>query len=902
MSTPLQILIVEDSQDDAELMVAELRRADFDPRWKRVETEPDFLAELAKIPDLILSDYSMPEFSGLRAAELVKASGLNIPFILISGTVGEDVAVAAMKHGATDYLLKDRIVRLGKAVERALEERRLREERQRTETALAQLHRRHELILNSVGEGIHGIDCQGDITFENVAAAKMFGQPVNDLVGKPAHALIHHSHTDGSAYPVEQCPIYATLRDGLSRRVDTEVFWRKDGTSFPVEYVTAPKRDEHGTIVGAVVVFRDITEQKQTVEALKQSERRFQEMLENVELIAMTLDTNAKVTFCNDYLLQITDWKREEVIGADWFEKFIPDTNTALKKMFFESVVAGSIPPHQENPIKTRSGKLRETVWNNTLLRDAAGKIVGTASIGSDVTERKLAEDELRQSEEKFRQLAENINEVFWISDPIKQEVLYVSPAYEKIWGRACTLLYESPRAWLAAIHPEDRERVCQASRTKQDKGEYDECYRITRPDGSERWVHDRAFPLRNEAGQVYRVVGVAEDITEHRKLEAQFRQAQKMEAIGQLAGGVAHDFNNILTSIMMQVSLGTMADASPNEIREGFQQIHCDAERAAGLVRQLLLFSRRQVMQPRTLDLNEVVTNLAKMLQRIIGEDVRLQLNLHPTPLWTQADAGMLEQVLMNLAVNARDAMPEGGRLKLDTLENNVDETPAENNLNAAPGPYACLSVADNGLGIPADVLPRIFEPFFTTKEPGKGTGLGLATVFGIVQEHKGWINVYSEVGRGTTFRICLPRLANLYGQEAATAELTTSPGGHETILLVEDDGYLRASMRTALAQLGYRVLEATNGVEARLIWKQHRDAIDLLLTDLVMPGGINGMELSEKLLQERPGLKVIYASGYSVEVGRKDSRLDPGANLLNKPFAAHKLAQMVRNHLDQP
>jgi CheY-like chemotaxis protein len=209
-------------------------------------------------------------------------------------------------------------------------------------------------------------------------------------------------------------------------------------------------------------------------------------------------------------------------------------------------------------------------------------------------------------------------------------------------------------------------------------------------------------------------------------------------------------------------------------------------------------------------------------------------------------------------------------------------------------------LSVTDNGLGIPADVLPRIFEPFFTTKEPGKGTGLGLATVFGIVQEHKGWIKVYSEAGRGTTFRICLPRLANRSGPEAAPTELTTLPGGHETILLVEDDAHLRASMRTALAQLGYRVLEATNGIEARKIWKENRDAIHLLLTDLVMPGGINGMELAETFLQESPGLKVIYASGYSVEVARKDSRLDPGVNLLNKPFAAHKLAQMVRNRMD--
>jgi PAS domain S-box-containing protein len=338
---------------------------------------------------------------------------------------------------------------------------------------------------------------------------------------------------------------------------------------------------------------------------------------------------------------------------------------------------------------------------------------------------RQRAEEDLRISEERFRQVVENIHEVFWIADPLKNQMLYVSTAYETIWGRTRASLYELPRTWMDVIHAEDRPRVMQAAKTKQVRGEYDEIYRITRPDGSERWIHDRAFPIHDALGEVRRIVGTAEDVTVQRQLEEALRQSHKMEAIGQLAGGVAHDFNNILAAMMMQVHLASSAKDVPNEVQHLLDDLQAAAERAASLTQRLLAFSRQQVLQPRQIDLNETVTSLTKMLERILGEDVHLQLAIHPQPLITCVDAVMLDQVLMNLLVNARDAMPGGGRLSIETAEKIFTDEEARLIPDATPGRYVCLRVTDTGCGIPAEILPRVFEPFFTLKRLAKVPGL---------------------------------------------------------------------------------------------------------------------------------------------------------------------------------
>jgi len=515
--------------------------------------------------------------------------------------------------------------------------------------------------------------------------------------------------------------------------------------------------------------------------------------------------------------------------------------------------------------------------------------------------QRRAAEEQLRRSEERFRLLIENATDLITVVD--RHGVIhYQSPASMRLLGYDPDWL--QGRSALELVHPDDLPVVSAGLERA-----------VNEPDAPPITV---SFRIRDAHGGWHQLdamgrfvpdllpegaVGVnSRDVTEVRQLEEQLRQAQKMEAIGRLAGGVAHDFNNILSVLMMQTELIRMAvpeNTLPAEVTEGLDQIRAAAERAAALTRQLLLFSRKQVMQPRELDLNDVGGPLIKMIQRIIGEDIELQLRLHPEPLPLRADPGMLDQVIMNLVVNARDAMPRGGKLPLATdrvrLEPGALKPPAD----LAPGAYAVLRVSDTGVGIPKAHMDRIFEPFFTTKEPGKGTGLGLATVFGVAKQHGGTVTVTSEVGLGTTFEVWLPLLERGTGVETASAPVTP-PGGTESILLVEDDEGVRSLTRAVLESAGYRVWAACNGSEALALWRDVGACVDLLFTDIVMPGGMSGRELAQQLRKEKPGLRVVFSTGYSAEIAGRELNLAPGQAFLQKPANPLEILQTVRRCLD--
>ncbi len=762
MPTPLKILIVEDSQDDEELLLAELRLAGFDPTWDRVETESSYLRQLDQGPDLILSDHTMPQLSGLRAVDLLRERGLDIPFILISGTIGEEVAVDAMKRGATDYLLKDRVARLGSAIARALEQRRMRDEHRRMQQQMAL----QATALETTANAILVTDMAGRILWVNRAFTTLTGYTAAEVAGKTPRLLKSGKH-DQTFYR----NFWNTILSGQAWRGEF-INRRKDGSLYFDEHTVTPVRSENGDITHFIGVMHDITA-------------------------------------------------------------------------------------------------------------------------------RKNAEEALRQSEENFRQIAESIHEVFWITDPRKNKMEYVSPAYETIWEQTCKSLYESPASWLDAIHPSDRERVLKAAMAKQSQGDYDETYRIVRLDGAVRWIRDRAFPIRNAAGEVYRLVGTAEDVTEQRSLEQQIRQAQKMECIGQLAAGVAHDFNNLLTVIGGHSQLLEMALPPGDPKSESLVEIQTAVDRAASLTRQLLAFSRQQVLEPRLLNLNTVVTEMQKMLHRLIGEDVSLATVLKPNLHPVKADHSQLDQILLNLAVNARDAMPTGGKLTIETSNVELDENYVATRPEVKPGPYVMLAVTDTGTGMTPETQARVFEPFFTTKSVGKGTGLGLAVVHGIVKQSGGHIAVYSEVNIGTTFKIYLPAMQGMADTpaESDTVKPTT---GREVLLLAEDEEIVRKLTAKALENYGYTVVKASNGAEVLQLAESNADRIDLLITDVVMPE-MSGYELSQKLRTRHLDVKVLYLSGYTNDAIVRHGILAADMAFLQKPFTPVSLAIKVREVLNQ-
>ena len=409
--------------------------------------------------------------------------------------------------------------------------------------------------------------------------------------------------------------------------------------------------------------------------------------------------------------------------------------------------------------------------------------------------------------------------------------------------------------------------------------------------DGTRRWLRTQACPLRDRHGAITSVLGISRDITGQRALEAQLRHSQKMEAIGQLAGGIAHDFNNILTVILGFATTLLDDQDDPAMRRIATTQIVEAADRAAGLTRQLLAFGRRQIMKPQDVDLNDLVSSLAKMVRRLLGEDIDLQLQLSPQPLPIYADPGLIDQVLMNLVINARDAMPSGGILRIETARR-----------SSGAGDQAIVRVIDTGTGIPGPSLQRIFDPFYTTKAPGKGSGLGLATAFGIVAQHNGQIDVASQVGRGTTFEVTLPAASQAPTRAHMRAGSAGPKGGTERILVVEDEPAVRLLTRTVLERAGYDVIEAVNGTDGLRAWEQSGRRVDLLLTDVVMPDGMSGSELADRLQGACADLRVVLTSGYSTDLAGRELSLKDRQSFLQKPAPPTAILAAVRRALDQP
>jgi PAS domain S-box-containing protein len=769
-------------------------------------------------------------------------------------------------------------------------------DRKRAEAALKERELKYRLLFENMTSGfaLHEIICDAEGKPENYRFLEI-NPAFESLTGWKAREVLGRTIRE-VAPKIEPYWIESFGRVALTgRSISHENYVAALGRYFDT-WAFSPQPGQFA------VIFSDVTARKNAEKALTESEAKYHALFDSAH-DAIFLMNDQVLVDCNKQTEAMFGCARNELIGHSPLE-FSPPTqpdgtlsSTAVREKVQAAFAGTSQFFEWLHWRRDRSPFAAEVSLNRVEL----GGQMYLQAIVRNITERRQAEAALHASLREISDLRTALDEhALVVATDAKGVITYVNDKFCAISQFAREeLVGRTHRVVNSGHHPPEFFAKLWQTISSARPWHDEICNRAK--DGSIFWVATTIVPFLDVRGRPFRYISIRADITQSKKLGEQLLQSQKLEAIGRLSGGVAHDFNNILTVIQGNVAL---LDDTPHltaEERESLVDIKAGVDRAAGLTRQLLAFSRRQTMQLADLDLNQVVGNMARMFKRIVGEDIQIQLTSAEQPAHVRADAGMLEQLLMNLVVNSRDAMPNGGQVTIETAFAEFDAQNLPYNPQARAGSFVCLRVCDNGCGIPPEALPRIFEPFFTTKDVGKGTGLGLATVYGIVQQHNGWVTVETEAGKGTTFRIYIPRLREAKPTVHAPQSVSIMPAGNETVLLVEDELSLRILAKKILTKLGYTVLEAASGMAALTVWAENRDQIALVLTDLVMPDGLNGLELAEQLRRDKPGIKIIYTSGYSAEIAGKDFPLKEGVNFLSKPFVPQRLAVMIRESLDQ-
>jgi PAS domain S-box-containing protein len=756
----------------------------------------------------------------------------------------------------------------------------------------AETRARLAAIVDSSDDAIFSMDLDETICTWNGGAERLYGYRADEVIGRSRAMLVPAGSTGELTAILDKA-----ARGEAGEPFETQRI-RKDGTLIDISLTISPMTNAAGRVTGVSAIARDITSRNRAAAAVRGDRDRAQRYLDTPEVILLALDLQGRITLANRYACSLLGWTAGELLGRDWVDVCVPVRLRDESRNRFKNVIGGDLSI-VEHPVLTKSGEERLIEWRNTVQRDDAGEAIGTFSSGTDVTERNQAVEALRSAEERMRFVLKSANVGIWDMD-YATGVLRWSETLEAQYGLPRGTFGGTFEAFMEAVHPDDRDSVLETVGTAMQSGtDFSVLNRSLLPDGSVRWLSGSGRVYVGDQGEPVRAVGISLDITERRSLEAQYQQAQKMEAIGQLAGGVAHDFNNLLTVILGNCEL--LLDGADGNLRrkEDLAQIQKAGESAAGLTRQLLAFSRKEIIAPTLLDLNAVLADMRAMLRRLIREDVDIELSLRPELAPVKADRGQIEQIVLNLSVNARDAMPKGGTLtiRIDNVE--LDEQYAKTHLAVKPGAYVALTVTDTGCGMTPDVQARLFEPFFTTKETGTGTGLGLATVHGIVTQNGGSIAVSSQIGRGTSFQVYFPRADGAELAVDGPPAPARAQAGGETVLVVEDAEGLRLLATKLLERLGYTVLVAANATEATQLFEENA-GIDVVLTDVVMPGG-SGPELTKRLTGRRPELKVIYMSGYTDEAIVHHGVLDPGIAFLHKPFTSETLSRKIREALDR-
>src|SRR5216683_2831124 len=655
-------------------------------------------------------------------------------------------------------------------------------------------------------------------------------------------------------------------------------------------------------LIGLVLIFDIYTLYQQLQihrmrRRLIEGEKLFRLITENAADMIAVVDMEGKRIFNSLSYEKVLGYSLNELKESSAFEQIHPDDRESVKSAGDEARRTGVGRP-LEYRVRHKDGTWRVLESTASVIRDAKGEPQHLVIVNRDVTERKRAAEALRRSEASFRSVVEDAPYGIYRAS-LSGELVLVNPALQKILGYASqTELLQANLGTQIYRNPLDHQKVNELLLRQQSFNDVEVEWK--RKDGTPITVRCSGWPIKDESGRVAFLELFAEDVTERRALERQLRMAQKMEAVGRLSGGIAHDFNNLLGVIIGYSQVLKRSLKPEHPLYEHAEEIEKASQRAVSLTRQLLAFSRQQVLEPVILNMNALVSDMEKMLPRLIGEDVALTLTLDPALGQVKADPGQVEQVIMNLAVNARDAMPDGGKLTIQTANVDLDTAYTHEHPGSRVGRYVMLRVTDTGTGIDPEIQSQIFEPFFTTKERDKGTGLGLATVYGIVKQSGGYIAVESEKGKGASFSVYLPRLEQPATHSIvplAAAPMNTR--GTETLLLVEDAEPLRKLAEMFLKESGYRILSAADGQQALQTARQHPGPIHLLLTDVVMPG-MNGRVLGERLAPSQPGMKVLYMSGYADSFIAGHGVLESGTHLLHKPFTEETLTRKVRELLD--
>jgi len=764
-SRPLRVLIIEDSEDDVDLLVRELRRSGFEPSYQCVKTAPDLNAMLDRQQwDLFIGDYTMPGFSGTQALSIVRSRGIEAPFIFVSGTIGEDVAVTAMRAGAQDYVIKGNLKRLGPAIERELRESDARRERARAEVERQIAEDRFRQILMIAADAIISIDEDMRIVIFNEGAEAIFGYRADEAIGQFVDLLL----PSGAVAAQRKIITELMSSPGTAQRIDPRddlAGRRKNGEEFPID-MTVSKLIQSGKTTFTAII-RDISGRKRAGQQLRLLTSAVEQ---SANLITLT-GADGTIEYVNPKFSEIMGYSADEVMG--------------------------------HKPSLWKSGDMDKTI-------------------------------------------------------------------YTELWN---TIL--AGNEWRGELQNR-------------------------RKDGGVRIVFTTISPVKDERGNITHFLSMQEDITRLREIEVEHRRSQRLQTIGQLTGGFAHDFNNLLTIAIGNLDLLLEDPASKNSSIREFGQAALDSVlRGAGLTRKLLAYARGQILHPMTFDVNELASGTTDMLRRTLGEQIVIETVLAGN-LWpAHADPEQLETALTNLAVNSRDAMPQGGRLTIETANRRLDEEYAAANVEVTPGDYVMLAVSDTGTGMSPEIVNHVFEPFFTTKEQGKGTGLGLSMVYGFVKQSHGHIKIYSEAGHGTTIRLYLPR-----AQDGVAPPNEEIPGESGTaasaakILVVDDNPDVRGVVVKQLTGFGYSVMESQDGPSALDLIRRD-ETIDLLFTDIVMPGGMTGIELAREVRKIRPMLKILLTSGFAQATVQNSSQPGESMNILSKPYRRQELARKIQEVL---